>query len=397
MSFSRCIGSSVYAVGALDWNRRLFDELIPLPDGTSYNAYLIQGSEKTVLIDSVDPACYHQLKTNLQALSIERIDYIISQHAEQDHSGSIPFLLQAFPMAKVVTNPKCKDLLMAFHHLPESVFITIQTNETLSLGNKTLQFFFTPWVHWPDTMCTYLQEDRILFTCDLFGSHIASSELFSHDPCKLLSAGRRYYAEIMMPFRSVISSNLNQLSSLPFDMIAPSHGPVQSDKSVLWNAYLEWISDKVHNKVVLPYVSMHESTKLMVDHLVNRLVQKNVAVDVFDLPKTDIGELASSIVDAATVILGTPFVLAGAHPVAAYAAYLVNALRPKIKWFGIIGSFGWGGKMTDQITSLLGNMKSVKILEPVLEKGTPNNLTFQKLDALAEEIAAYHSQNIESL
>ncbi|MCE5222882.1 FprA family A-type flavoprotein [bacterium] len=397
MSFSRCIGSSVYAVGALDWSRRLFDELIPLPDGTSYNAYLIQGSEKTVLIDSVDPACYHQLKTNLQALSIERIDYIISQHAEQDHSGSIPFLLQAFPMAKVVTNPKCKDLLMAFHHLPESVFITIQTNETLSLGNKTLQFFFTPWVHWPDTMCTYLQEDHILFTCDLFGSHIASSELFSNDPCKLLSAGRRYYAEIMMPFRSVIASNLNQLSSLPFDIIAPSHGPVQSDKSVLWNAYLEWISDKVHNKVVLPYVSMHESTKLMVDHLVNRLVQKNVAVDVFDLPKTDVGELASSVVDAATVILGAPFMLAGAHPVAAYAAYLVNALRPKIKWFGIIGSFGWGGKMTDQITSLLGNMKSVEILEPVLEKGAPTHSTFQNLDALAETIATYHSQNTVSL
>jgi len=392
MSFSRCIGSSVYAVGALDWNRRLFDELIPLPDGTSYNAYLIQGNEKTALIDSVDLACYHQLKTNLQALSVERIDYIVSQHAEQDHSGSIPLLLQAFPMAKVVTNPKCKDLLMAFHHLPESVFITVQPNETLSLGDKQLQFFFTPWVHWPDTMCTYLQEERILFTCDLFGSHLASSELFSHDPCKLLSSGRRYYAEIMMPFRSVISSNLNLLSSLAVDIIAPSHGPVQTDKSVLWDAYREWISDKVHNKVVLPYVSMHDSTKLMVEHLVNRLVQKNVMVDLFDLPKTDIGELASSLVDAATVVLGTPYVLAGAHPEAAYAAYLVNALRPKIKWFGIIGSFGWGGKMTDQITSLLGNMKSVEILEPVLEKGAPKESTFESLEILAGCIANKHAE-----
>jgi len=391
MSFSRCIRSSVYAVGALDWNRRLFDELIPLPDGTSYNAYLIRGSEKTALIDSVDPMCYHQLESNLKALSVDRIDYIISQHAEQDHSGSIPYLLQAFPMAKVVTNVKCKDLLMAFHHLPESVFITVQTNDTLSLGDKTLQFILTPWVHWPDTMCTYLPEDRVLFTCDLFGSHLASTELFSNNPCQLLSTGRRYYAEIMMPFRSVITSNLNQLSSIPFEIIAPSHGPVQSDKSVLWNAYQEWISDKVLNKVVLPYVSMHESTKLMVDELVNRLVKKNVMVELFDLPKTDIGELASSVVDAAAVVLGTPYVFAGAHPAAAYAAYLVNALRPKIRWFGLIGSFGWGGKMTDQITGLLGNMKSVEILEPVLEKGAPTNATLQALDKLAETIAVKHA------
>lgn len=391
MSHSRCIRSSVFSVGALDWNRRLFDELIPLPNGTSYNAYLIRGKDKIALIDTVDPICFEQLITNLHSLSTDRIDYIISQHAEQDHSGSIPLLLELYPMAKVVTNPKCKELLMAFHSLPESVFITVQSNDTLSLGDKTLQFILTPWVHWPDTMCTYLHEDRILFTCDLFGSHLASTELFATDSCRLLSSGRRYYAEIMMPFRSVIRNNMAFLSDLSFDVIAPSHGPVQSDRSVLWNAYQEWISDKVRNKVVLPYVSMHDSTRNMVDYLLNRLVQKNVMVELFDLPKTDIGELASSVVDAATIILGTPYVLAGAHPEAAYAAFLLNALRPKIKWFGLIGSYGWGGKMTDQITNLLGNMKTVEILEPVLEKGIPKDTTLQALDQLAETIAIKHA------
>jgi len=391
MSHSRCIRSSVFSVGALDWNRRLFDELIPLPNGTSYNAYLIRGKDKIALIDAVDPTCFEQLTTNLHSLSIDRIDYIISQHAEQDHSGSIPLLLELYPMAKVVTNQKCKELLMAFHSLPGSVFITVQSNDTLSLGDKTLQFILTPWVHWPDTMCTYLHEDRILFSCDLFGSHLASTELFAADSCRLLSAGRRYYAEIMMPFRSIIRNNMALLSDLSFDVIAPSHGPVQSDRSVLWNAYQEWISDKVTNKVVLPYVSMHDSTRNMVDYLLNRLVQKNVMVELFDLPKSDIGELASSVVDAATVILATPYVLAGAHPEAAYAAFLLNALRPKIKWFGLIGSFGWGGKMTDQITSLLSNMKSVDILEPVLEKGIPKEATLQALEQLAETIATKHA------
>ena len=219
----RTITDGTYYVGAVDWERRIFDSLIPLPDGTSYNAYLIKGSEKTVLIDTVDPAKKDILFEQLE--SIDHIDYIIHQHAEQDHSGSLPFLLEKYKDAKVVTNPRCKDLLIDHLHVPEDIFICVKDGDTLSLGNKTLTFIYTPWVHWPETMSTYLAEDKILFTCDFFGSHLATSDLFVPDEALVLEAAKRYYAEIMMPFRSVIQANLKKLSAYDISIIAPSHGP----------------------------------------------------------------------------------------------------------------------------------------------------------------------------
>jgi flavorubredoxin len=204
----RQLKTNVYAVGAIDWDRKLFDELIPLPDGTSYNAYLIKGSEKTALIDTVDPTKTYVLIDNLVKGGTTKIDYIISHHAEQDHSGSIPEILLLYPEAKVVTNAKCRDMLMDLLHIEEGKFITIEDGQTLSLGDKTLQFVFIPWVHWPETMGTYLKEDKIFFPCDFFGSHLATSSLFVDDQATVYESAKRYYAEIMMPFRGPIKNTL---------------------------------------------------------------------------------------------------------------------------------------------------------------------------------------------
>ncbi|MBU4485420.1 MAG: MBL fold metallo-hydrolase, partial [Candidatus Delongbacteria bacterium] len=179
----RSIKTDIFFVGAIDWDRRIFDELIPLPEGTSYNAYLIKGSEKTALIDSVDPVKQNELLKNLKELGIEKLDYIITNHSEQDHSGAIPKLLEVYPMAMAVTNEKCKSFEMDLLDIPEDKFIVIKDNEILSLGNKTLRFLLTPWVHWPETMVTYLEEDKILFSCDFFGSHLATSDMYANkDP-----------------------------------------------------------------------------------------------------------------------------------------------------------------------------------------------------------------------
>ena len=158
----REIKKDVYYVGAIDWDRGLFDELISLPDGTSYNAYLIKGSEKIALIDTVDPSKKHELIENLQKLEVEKIDYIIANHAEQDHSGTIPEILELYPEAKVVTNPRCKDFLKDLLLISEDRFVVVNDHETLSIGDKTLEFILAPWVHWPETMFTYLREDKIL-------------------------------------------------------------------------------------------------------------------------------------------------------------------------------------------------------------------------------------------
>jgi flavorubredoxin len=379
----------VYSVGVIDWDRRLFDELIPLPDGTSYNAYLIKGSEKTALLDTVDPTKTTVLIDNLLKAGVEKIDYIVSHHAEQDHSGSIPDVLLLYPDAKVVTNAKCKAMLIDLLQIEEERFETIEDWQTLSLGDKTLQFVNIPWVHWPETMGTYLQEDKILFPCDFFGSHLATSSLFVDDEPRVYESAKRYYAEIMMPFRAAIRNNLEKIKKLEIDMIAPSHGPVYQKPQFIIDAYKDWVSDAVKNEVVLAYVSMHNSTRKMVEHFADALIERGIAVRQFNLAATDIGKLAMALVDTATIVIGSPTVLTGPHPAAAYAAILANALRPKAKFASIIGSFGWGGKMVEQIAGLIPNLK-VEVLEPVVAKGYPRDADFEALDKLADAISAKH-------
>ncbi len=387
----RKIKDGIYWVGAVDWDRRLFDDLIPLPDGTSYNAYLIQGSDKTALIDTVDPDMSHILLSRLKQLGVERIDYVIANHAEQDHSGTLPQILEKHPQAQVVCTPKCKNMLLDMGLAPEDRFLTVDDGATLSLGDRTLEFIHAPWVHWPETMLTYLQEDKILFSCDFLGSHLASTKLYADDEGQVYEAAKRYYAEIMMPFRKMIQRNLKKIQEYEFTLIAPSHGPIYDRPEFILEAYHDWVFSEPKNIVVLPYISMHGSTREMVEHLVDALTENGVAVRLFNLSVTDIGELAISLVDAATIVIGSPTVLGGAHPNVVYAAYLANALRAKAKFVSIIGSYGWGGKMVEQLAGMIPNLNA-EILDPVVIKGRPKAEDFEALDKLAASIAEKHKK-----
>jgi flavorubredoxin len=196
---ARKIKDGIFLLGAIDWDRRLFDALIPLPDGTSYNAYLIEGGDSTVLVDSVDPKMADILMNQLE--SVPKIDFVISNHAEQDHSGSIPIVLEKYPQAQVIVSPQGKDLLQKHLGIADDRFRIVSDGETISLGSRTLEFIHTPWVHWPETMVTYSIEDNLLFSCDFFGSHIATTDLYAFDEGRVYEAAKRYYAEIMMPYR----------------------------------------------------------------------------------------------------------------------------------------------------------------------------------------------------
>jgi len=385
------IKPGIYWVGAIDWDRRLFDSLIPLPDGTSYNSYLIKGGEKTALIDTVDPTMQDVLINHLNQLGIENIDYVVSNHAEQDHSGAISQVLGKYPSAKVVCTPKCKGMLIDLLMIPEGKFITVNDKETIPLGDRTLEFIHAPWVHWPETMLTYLREDKILFPCDFFGSHLATTDLYVRDGGQVYEAAKRYYAEIMMPFRATIQKNLEKVKDYTIDIIAPSHGPMHDKPEFILKAYHSWAFDEPKNIVVLPYISMHGSTRKMVEYLVGALAQRGVTVKQFDLAVTDIGKLAMALVDAATVVIGTPTVLTGPHPNVAYAAILANALRPNLKFISIIGSYGWGGKAVEQLAGMIPNLK-VEILESVLSKGFPKEADFKALGNLATTIAEKHKE-----
>ncbi len=385
----RKIKDGLYWVGAVDWDRRLFDDLIPLPDGTSYNAYLVQGSEKTALIDTVDPTTSHVLLDHLNQLNVKHIDYVIANHAEQDHSGTLPQVLERYPEAQVVCTPKCKGMLVDMLLAPEDRVLAVDDGATLSLGDRTLEFIHAPWVHWPETMLTYLREDKILFPCDFFGSHLATTDLYVSDEGRVYEAAKRYYAEIMMPFRKIIEKNLEKVQRYDISLIAPSHGPMYDRPEFILEAYRDWVFGDPKNIVVLPYISMHGSTRVMVNYLVDALVEKGVAVEQFNLAVTDIGKLAMALVDAATIVIGSPTVLTGAHPNVVYAAYLANALRPKVKFISIIGSYGWGGKMVKQLAGMIPNLKA-EILDPVVVKGYPRDVDFAALDKLAATIAEKH-------
>lgn len=387
----RQLKPDIYAVGAIDWDARLFDRLIPLPEGTSYNSYLVRGSEKTALLDTVDPAKTETLLGNIISSGVERIDYVIAHHAEQDHSGSLPDVLLMYPNAQVVTNPKCKQMLIDLLGIEDSKFITVEDGQELSLGDKTMRFVYTPWVHWPETMSTYIPEDKLLFSCDFFGSHLATSSLFVEDEAAVYESAKRYYAEIMMPFRRPINSNLAKLDGLDIEMIAPSHGPVYDKPRFIVDSYRDWVSDSVKNEVIVAYVSMHGSTARMVTHFVDALIERGIKVRQFELSTIDTGRLAMALVDAATLIVGSPTVLAGPHPSAAYATFLANALRPKVKFASIIGSYGWGGKTVELLTGMMPNVKA-EILEPVLAKGEPKDADFEALDRLADEILTKHKE-----
>ena len=238
-------------------------------------------------------------------------------------------------------------------------------------------------------MSSYLEEERILFSCDWFGSHLATSELFVSDERRIYEPAKRYFAEIMLPFRAIIRKNLEKIKDLPIDIIAPSHGPLYPRPRFIIEAYNDWASETPKNFVVLPYVSMHGSTALMAEHLAAELARKDVTVQLFSLPVTDTGKLAMSLVDAATLVIGCPAVHVGPHPLAANAAYLANALRPKVRFASVIGSYGWANKIVETISGLIPNIKA-EILPPVIAKGLPRDAEFKALDALADKIAEKH-------
>lgn len=388
----RQISEHIYAVGVIDWDRRIFDELVPLPEGTSYNAYIVKGSEKTALIDTSDPSMEEEFIGNLIRLGVDRLDYIIVNHAEQDHAGSLPMLLELFPGAKICCTQKCQELLAILLDVPARRCQIVTSGDSVSLGDRSLGFMFTPWVHWPETMMTYCPEEEILFSCDLFGSHYATSDLFVSDMAREEILAKRYYGEIMMPFRSSIVKYMVELKEKKIAIIAPSHGPLIRPASLILDLYEKWTSDKAKNLVLIPYVSMHGSTSEMVKYLTGLLIERGVGVRPIHVSSPDTGALAMELVDAATVVFAAPTVLFGPHPDMVSVAYLANLIKPKTRYASIIGSYGWGGKTVDTLKSMIPHLKA-ELIDPVYIQGIPDEKARSDLQALADTIALKHRED----
>ena len=379
------IKNNIFYCGLNDCDRRIFDELIPLEHGTSYNSYLVKGSEKTAIIDTMYPPKTKEYIKRLVDNQVGKVDYIIANHGEQDHSGSIPALLEKYPNAIVLTNPKCAENIKSMLHVSDEKIRVVSDGEEVSLGDKTLKFIFAPGVHWPDTMFTYIKEDNVICTCDFLGAHYTFLDVFAVESVELEKSAKRYYAEIMMPFRTMCKKYTQMIK----DMVLPSHGPVYKNPDFILDLYTDWTCDTPKNLVVLPYVSMYESTKDMIDYLSEKLEAKGIKTFKFDIVDDDLGDLAMALVDAATIVLGTSMVLAGPHPMAVNVAYLAAVLRPKAKFASLVGSYGWGGKLFDLIAQILAPLK-LDLIEPLQVKGKPTADDFKKLDVMAESIFEKH-------
>ncbi len=385
----RQVSDCVFSIGAKDYHRRLFDQLMPLSEGTSYNSYLIKGSEKTALVDTVYPPMAAEFLEKLKAMEIEKIDYVIINHGEQDHTGTLPLLLELYPEAKIVTNAKCKEITMGFLPLKEENYIVVEDGQELSLGNKTLQFMLAPWVHWPDTMFAYLKEEGILFSTDFFGSHTTNYDVFLENETAIIPSVKSYYAEIMMPFAKIFPKYLDKVEALKPKMIASSHGPIYKNPQFVIDLYRRWSSSEKQKKVAIVWVSMYGATEKMKNYLKEKLMQSGIEVSDYDAVGLDVSHLAMDLVDGAGLLIASPTVLTGPHPAIVLPIFLANAIKPNLKFAGIFGSYSWGGLMVDKIKAMLPNLKETDILEPVLAKGTPKTADFAALDSMVEKIKSY--------
>jgi flavorubredoxin len=380
------ISNNVFSVGAKDWTRRMFDALIPLPDGTSYNSYFVKGEKKTALIDTVNPGFEEELEAKINMISdLEKLDYLIMNHAEPDHSNAIKFILEKAPNALFVTTEKGVSMARLYHELPEVRIKIVADGDNLDLGGKTLRFIEAPWIHWPETMFTYLSEDKILFSCDFFGAHTAQG-IYDEDIEELIPFAKRYYGEIMMPFGKMGVKAFDKIKDLNIKIIAPSHGPIYTNPNRIIGPYVKWTAGDTENKALLIYVSMWGSTRDMVRTIAEILLKEGVDVKMYDLAVSDIGDVARELVDSRSIVIGVPTVLGGMHPLALYGTYLVKALNPPAKYGVVLGSFGWGGGALKQAEEILIPSK-IEIVGNLQVRGRANDEDLKKVEKIGRQLA----------
>ncbi|MDO8491265.1 MAG: FprA family A-type flavoprotein [Dehalococcoidia bacterium] len=389
------IAPGITWVGVEDFQRRMFDALIPLPHGTSFNAYLVKGKQKTALIDTVHRSFEQELFGRIAAVtSVDSIDYLVMNHAEPDHGSSIPLVLAAAPKAMLVTTKKGAEMAEVFYRVPESRRLVVKEGDTLDLGGKTLRFIDAPWLHWPETMFTFAVEDRVLFSCDFFGSHIASDRLLADEVGDIvIPEARRYYAEIMMPFVNMVASGIDKTVAANPRIIAPSHGPVHANPARIIAAYQQWARGPLANKAIVPYVSMWGSTERLAQTVTSAISAEGVEAVPYDLMVADVSHIASDLIDASAVVLGSPTVLGGLHPVATNALTLVKALRPRVKLAAFFGSYGWGGGAAAQAKAVLEGAR-FEVAAALEVKGPPGDKDLADAVDLGRKVARRVKENV---
>ena len=348
------IKEGIYWVGAIDWDLRNFHGYLT-QRGSTYNAYLII-DEKITLIDTVKAHFSKEMfKRISDVIDPSKIDYIVSNHVEMDHTGALPELMEIAPNATIITCPAGEKGLKA-HYKKDWNFKIVNSGDSVSLGKRNLQFVLTPMVHWPDNMLTYLPKENILFSNDAFGQHIASSTRFDDEyPFDIIMhEARKYYANIVLPYSKQVQKALTDASGLNIEIIAPSHG-------IIWRKYLseiieeykKWSSNQTEKKAIIIYDTMWKSTEKMAYAIQETFEEKNYNAPIFNLQHNHISDIMTEILTAEYICVGSPTLNRNILPtVAAFLTYL-NGLSPKNRKAIAFGSYGWGDKSIPKITEYL--------------------------------------------
>ncbi len=395
MHCTRKLTDSVSWVGGCDRRLALFENLFPIPRGVAYNSYLIM-DEKTALIDTVDSSISRQFMENiLFVLDGRTLDYLVVNHMEPDHCSNIADLMLRFPNLKIVGNPKTFPLIQQFYNMElEGRTITVQENDTLSLGQHTLRFYFAPMVHWPEVMVTYEETEKLLFSADAFGSFGALNGALFNDEVDFdrdwLSDARRYYSNIVGKYGPQVQSALRKLSGLDIAMICPLHGPVwRSDLGYLLDKYDHWSRyEPEEHTVAIFYGSMYGDTENAVNLLAGGLVEAGVKnISVYDVSSTHVSTLIAEVFRCSHLVLASPTYNNGIYPAMLNFLHDMKALNLQNRTVALIQNGSWVPASGNQMKALLSEMKGMQLLDPIVTiKSSPNGQTITSLDQLKQNI-----------
>jgi len=380
----------VFWVGVVDWNIRDFHGYIT-HRGTTYNAYLIV-DEKIALVDTVKHGFFDEMLSRIKEIVDPKdIDYVISNHVEMDHSGSLPDIMREAVNAEVFATKKGKEGLYNYYK-GDWTFNTVKTGDQLNIGKKNLLFLEMPMLHWPDSMATYIVEDHILLPNDAFGQHLATAQRFEDEVEEeiLMEEAADYYANILMPLGSLILKKVEEIQKLgiPIDMIAPSHGVIwRSNPAKIIEAYVNWSKGVAKKKVLIVYDTMWNSTDQMARAIANGVSDEKIEVRLLHLRKNDWSDIVKEILDTKAVIFGSPTLNNGMFPtVGGFLTYL-KGLKPKNKIATAFGSYGWGRGAVKAINKELKEA-GFEVIESGLEiKYRPDEDGLKKCYELGKEIA----------
>jgi flavorubredoxin len=362
-------------VGHVDWPVRDFHSF-DTDRGATYNAYLIR-DEKTTLIDTVKWGFEADLKSKIEALTDpEKVAYVVCNHAEPDHSGSLPGILKFLPNATLLCDEKCKKILSRHYDISDWKIQLVSTGDEVSIGQRTLHFIETPMVHWPESMFTYVPEDKILFSMDAFGQHYATSQRFDDEVplFEVIKEAKTYYANIIMPYGKMVAKTLDKVADLDIEMIAPSHGLIwrtHLDKIV--RAYKDWMVCQPSRKVLVMYDTMWEGVGKMAEAIHGGAAQEGIDAQLIHIRRTNLTNIATEVMDAAAVAFGSSTLNQHLMPMAGAVLTYLKGLRPVNKAGFAFGSYGWSGGGAEDVDSYLKEMKWDILRDPITSRYRPTN------------------------